>query len=283
MESKIQPILCCVGTAVAGRPTQFLMERAFEAARCDWRVITVEVQPESFQIALDGMQAMAFTAIRFFPELQPLAASRLQEESKPSFKAVTSAMRQKIKGGQHHWEYWDNQGYGMLELIANSVPASNTLLWLHGWSRLTQSLFDAMQATSFTPSQLLWSAHEAPASDMGGMPPIVTPVDEVHQKLKEALALPGSLTHVVVIGEGLVDQLALIHDLEVTSEIQLLLATNQLLTRQQVNEAWSHGKVKVFTENDQLLAAEAYDFKRWTGQQADMDLLRDAYDEYADF
>ncbi len=75
MDSRTQPILCCVGEAVAGRPTQFLMERAFAAAHCDWRVITVEVKSTSFQIALDGMRAMHFAAIRLFPEYQTIAAS----------------------------------------------------------------------------------------------------------------------------------------------------------------------------------------------------------------
>ena len=283
MESKIQPILCCVGAAVAGRPTQFLMERAFEAARFDWRVITVEVQPENFQTALDGMQAMAFTALRFFPELQPLAASRMLDQPHSTLNALTSAMRQKIKGAQDRWEYWDNLGFGLLDLIASAAPASSTLLWLHGRSRLTQSLFDAMQVASFAAIQLIWSEAAVASEASGVLSPAVTPLADVQQKLKAAVALPNAITHLVVVGEALAEQLTLISDLEVTGDIKLLLATNQLLTRQQVHNAWPSGKTTILTENDQLIAAEAYDFRRWTGQPADMDLLRDAYDEYADF
>lgn len=292
MESKIQPILCCVGAAVAGRPTQFLMERAFEAAHCDWRVITVEVQPENFQTALDGMRAMAFTALRFFPELQPLAASLVLEQLPASLCAVTSAMRQVNNGTLNHWDYWDNQGFGMLDLIKSAAPASSTLLWLHGQSRLTQSLSRAMHATGYSPNQLLWSDatvasevadQQPPANQSPLSVPTIMPLADVLQFLQDLLTQANSFTHVVVVGESLAGQLPLLSQLKVPGEVQLLLATNQRLTGQQVNDAWPIGKTTIYTEEDQLLAAEAYDFRRWTGQTADLELLRDAYDEYADF
>lgn len=282
MESKIQPILCCVGAAVAGRPTQFLMERAFEAARCDWRVITVEVQPENFQAALDGMQAMAFTALRFFPELQTLAASLMVEQNAVSPQAITSAMRQRSNEAEERWDCWDNQGFGMLDVIAGVGPASSMLIWLHGRSRLTQSLSDAMQSHGFQPLQVIWSDAEV-AADSAEPTLHSTPLTEVLPKLKDALNSTNPITQLVVVGEGLAEHLPLIGELEVGAEVQLVLATNQMLTRQQVNDSWKSGKVRIITENDQLIAAEAYDFRRWTGQPADMDLLRDAYDEYADF
>ncbi len=287
MESKIQPILCCVGAAVAGRPTQFLMERAFDAALCDWRVITVEVQPDNFQAALDGMQAMAFTALRFFPELQPLAASRMLEPPHSALNVVTSAMRQDTKGeargASSRWDHWDNQGFGLLDLIAGLAAASHTLLWLYGRSRMTQSLYNAMQASKFVPGQLLWSEAGDALDASEAFPLAVRPLTEVPQILKDALARPNPISHFVVVGAALAEQLPMIHDLEVAGEIQLLIATDHLLTRQQVNQAWPCGKATIFTENDQMIAAEAYDFRRWTGKQADLDLLRDAYDEYADF
>ena len=288
MGSKTQPILCCVGAAVAGRPTQFLMERAFEAAHCDWRVITVEVQPESFQTALDGMRAMAFTALRFFPELQRLAASLMFKQSLGLLSEVTSAMLLKNNGAHDPWDYWDNLGFGMLDLIGSAAQASGTLLWTHGQSRLTQSLFDAIRVAGYSPSQWLWSdatidsekfEQWAPTSPL----PTIIPLEDVQQRLKDSLTGPHSITHLVVVGESLVGQLPLLSQLDVAGQVHLLLATNQLLTRQQVIDAWKSGKATIFTENDQLLAAEAYDFRRWTGQPADIDLLRDAYDEYADF
>jgi len=276
MDSKTQPILCCVGDAVAGRPTQFLMERAFAARNCDWRVITVEVRQENFQTALDGMRAMRFKALRFFPEFQLLAASSLLEPSAEPFHAVTSAMRQ-----GDSWDCWDNQGFGLLDLIASASPASNVLMWLHGKSRLTYSLASAMRASEYSPGRLLWSdsslATAAEASDSE------LTLEDVAQALRDSLTAESTFTHLIVIGESLAEQLPLLSQLSAATETKLMLATNQMLTRQQTIEAWNGGAVSIVSEADQLVAAEAYDYRRWTGQPADMEMLRDAYDEYADF
>jgi len=293
MDSKTQPILCCVGDAVAGRPTQFLMERAFAARNCDWRVITVEVRQENFQTALDGMRAMRFKALRFFPEFQLLAASSLLEPSAEPFHAVTSAMRQ-----GDSWDCWDNHGFGLLDLIASASPASNVLIWLHGKSRLTYSLASAMRASEYSPGRLLWSDSSLAAgakslgSELTGrqltgrqltLADSELTLEDVEQSLRESLTAESTFTHLIVIGESLAEQLPLLSQLSAATETKLMLATNQMLTRQQTIEAWNGGAVSIVSEADQLLAAEAYDYRRWTGQPADMEMLRDAYDEYADF
>ena len=280
MDSKTQPILCCVGDAVAGRPTQFLMERAFAARNCDWRVITVEVQQGNFQTALDGMRAMRFKALRFFPEFQFLAASSLLESSTEPFQAVTSAMR---RGDS--WDCWDNQGFGLLDLIAAASPAANVLMWLHGKSRLTYSLANAMQASEYNPGRLLWSDSGSLDRKAGGAEASDKELTlaDVKESLRESLMAESGLTHLVVIGESLAEQLPLLSEQSVASEMKLMLATNQMLTRQQTIEAWKGGAVSIVSEADQLVAAEAYDYCRWTGQPVDMEMLRDAYDEYADF
>lgn len=276
MESKTQPILCCVGEAVAGRPTQFLMERAFAAKNCDWRVITVEVRQENFQVALDGMRAMRFKALRFFPEFQFSAATSLLDPSDEPLRAVTSAMRQ-----GESWDCWDNQGYGLLDTIASASPPPNVLMWLHGKSRLTYSLASAMRGSDFVPGRLLWSDAGLGAGNATSENELT--LGGVEQALTESLAAETGFTHLVVIGESLAAQLPLLSQLNVATEMKLVLATNQMLTRQQTIEAWRGGAVSVVSEVDQLVSAEAYDYRRWTGQLADMEMLRDAYDEYADF
>ena len=54
-----------MGQPVAGNPTQFMMERAFEAAGIDWRYLTLEVAPESLEDALRGLRAMGFKGGNF--------------------------------------------------------------------------------------------------------------------------------------------------------------------------------------------------------------------------
>jgi shikimate dehydrogenase len=54
-----------MGQPVAGNPTQFMMERAFDAAGLDWRYLTLEVPPEKLADAMAGMRAMGFKGGNF--------------------------------------------------------------------------------------------------------------------------------------------------------------------------------------------------------------------------
>lgn len=64
-ETTLQDIVCCMGQPVAGNPTQFMMERAFAAAKLDWRYLTFEVSPEQLGDAVRGMKAMGFRGGNF--------------------------------------------------------------------------------------------------------------------------------------------------------------------------------------------------------------------------
>lgn len=54
-----------MGQPVAGNPTQFMMERAFAAAKLDWRYLTLEVPPEKLADAVRGLRAMGFRGGNF--------------------------------------------------------------------------------------------------------------------------------------------------------------------------------------------------------------------------
>jgi len=54
-----------MGKPVAGNPTQFMMERAFDAAGLDWRYLTLEVSSEDLGDAVRGLRAMGFSGANF--------------------------------------------------------------------------------------------------------------------------------------------------------------------------------------------------------------------------
>ena len=56
----LQEMIACLGHPVGGNPTQYVMERAFEAAGVDSRCLTVDVAPEDLAAAIAGMDAMGF-------------------------------------------------------------------------------------------------------------------------------------------------------------------------------------------------------------------------------
>jgi shikimate dehydrogenase len=54
-----------MGQPIAGNPTQFMMERAFEAEGLDWRYLTLEVSPEQLGDAVRGIKALGFRGANF--------------------------------------------------------------------------------------------------------------------------------------------------------------------------------------------------------------------------
>jgi len=64
-DSPLQTIVCCMGQPVAGNPTQYMMEKAFDAAGLDWRYLTLEVPPENLLDAIRGLRAMGFKGGNF--------------------------------------------------------------------------------------------------------------------------------------------------------------------------------------------------------------------------
>lgn len=64
-DSAIETLVCCMGQPVAGNPTQFMMEKAFNAAGLDWRYITLEVPAENLADAMKGFRAMGFKGGNF--------------------------------------------------------------------------------------------------------------------------------------------------------------------------------------------------------------------------
>lgn len=65
VESPLQTIVCCMGQPVAGNPTQYMMEKAFDAAGIDWRYLTLEVPPDQLSDAMRGLRAMGFKGGNF--------------------------------------------------------------------------------------------------------------------------------------------------------------------------------------------------------------------------
>lgn len=56
----LQEICAVFGSPVAGNPTQYMMEKAFAHHGLDWRYLTLEVAPDDLPDAVRGMRAMGF-------------------------------------------------------------------------------------------------------------------------------------------------------------------------------------------------------------------------------
>lgn len=283
MENTIQPILCCVGTEVAGEPTQFLMERTCSAAHLDWRVITVEVAADQLQQAWQGMSVMRFRAVRFFQAHQ---AAAMQLVAEPSIRdrfigGITSAQR---LGDQ--WTMWHNSGLGLVSTLTSRCQWSESICWLHGDSPRLRSIFVA--CTERPPRELIWTGYrsEIPQELAGRVPLQLLPEgseSDISELLTSRLAGCDAEQNLIHLGEPEPAHFNVIIGSQPTTTCNLLVVNESPGTRRRLNDRWRAGSVHVLTHCDVVVAEEAYDQARWIGAPANMELLREAYEEYADF
>lgn len=291
-ESTAQSIICCIGEDVAGRPTQFLLERAIEAERMHWQALSVEVRPDRLALVCQATLAMQFRGLRFYDSIEKAAWQQLTLPGtlEHFVGSVTSALN--IGEG---WQAWDNRGPAWQSVLSQSNSAPElTAVWLYGDSLETRSLFAAL-VTSAEWNHWIWT--DAPTELRNiEIPRVRTAVAEgriffqTEQPQEEGLRTllgcsPLDLTSeappppeplaIIAADENLPNLLG-----EVLSQWNVKLAVASQLKLPNTLEALVSQQI---SEVDLAVAGEAYDFFRWTNKVADLGLLRDAYDEYCDF
>ena len=289
MESTTQSVLCCIGQSVAGNPTQYLMDRAFSTQELDWRAITVEVSDDQFETAIAGMQAMRFRAIRFFPDFELAAANYFAPQSGLGPEVGMTSAKRAADG----WQVWNNRGYAIRNAIAESI----------GWER-TESLLigDGPNVRNY-----LLARRDLARRDVGTPPEAMTWVDPP----EDSATLFGgsdeeqetSPVRLISNGSDLLEQLERVHSADepplriavIGGDLSALLDCAELLSRVPQIVLVGDGESALelsaeltaeplcLSEVDLSLAADLYDFHRWTGHTIDSHILRDAYDEYSDF
>lgn len=287
MENTIQPVLCCIGAEVAGEPTQFLMERASSAEHLDWRVITVEVSADDLPGAWQGISVMRFRAARFFHSHQSAA---MQLVAAPTIVdqfvgGITSAKR---IGDQ--WQMWHNSGPGLIDALAVRCRWNETVCWLHGDGMRQRSLFAA--CANRPPMQLFWTEGptEIPSEIANRVPHQMIEaarVADFHMVLAEQLAAEstGNVQGVQSLALcGTSDsQLEALCACQPNGPCHLTIVKGSPGTRRRLCESWRAGEVHVLSPGDIVVSEEAYDQMQWLGHAANIELLREAYEEYADF
>ncbi len=318
--SVAQPIICCIGESVAGQPTQFLVERAAASCETDWRAISVEVPPEKFEAACNGMLAMRFQGLRIFGSYQRRAVNALAAEY-PSALFVgylTSGMP-----SDNGWVLWDHVGYAWIDLLIRKAGDRAAVIWLHGDSRTTRSVFVALVARGGTDVRWLWTQSPPLESDRLWPKDITQWVAEgritenpdiaaMQEQLSNCAAGSDQLTTgkyeslaVADSSEGISKKnsntkvteeapersktlVGLITEAEAVPEevIRTLYGLPiELITSVSNDFPLEPGTLQGdrVSPAELAVAGEAFDFHRWTGYAIDPTFLQDAYDEYCDF
>ena len=303
----MQPIMCCLGERVAGKPTQFMWERAIAAGQLDWRAITIQLAAQDLPVALAGMFVMRIMGLRFFSSLQSKALAQLaaDQERLQFIGRITSAIR-----GPDAWQAWHNWGGTILTWAAQQADLRHATCWLHGDSVECRSLWVALlegfAAGAPMPRTVLWSEPPAglsPRWETGSAVQLVE-LESAEQGLSHLQGLleadllspdtqkktgadsrPAPV--LLLVGEQLPDwsedeagRVSLAATLA-DAAVHCLVAGGAQAIQQA--RAWPSSSLQALSQPEQIIGCEAYDFSRWTGCAVASHVLRDAYDEYHGF
>lgn len=314
MHNATQPVLCCLGRSVAGNPTQFVLERMLAAAQLDWRVFTVEVEESSVEDALRGLAAMNIDALKVIQDYDGWLASDFLINAASNQVVCDSTTADTVKLESGEWLVWNSQSEGwfwwhdrfqpfVTRQSSDEITRSTRLL-LVGDSLLTRGVFDSI--TRAGPSN-----EETDRRDYGDIiwvgGPTSLQCDEVEKSAKAAglglrLATFESLNSLseylqpsavaelsesqrvvtdCVVGPGFEEWSEFASLLERASvAIGTLCAVDDAGSSLAASEIQAEARI---SSSELTAAALAFDFKRWTGEEPDFDLMLEAIEEFNEF
>jgi hypothetical protein len=289
-ESTTQPIICCIGENVAGLPTQFMLERAFEALRMPWQALSVEINSEKFSLICEACLAMGFQGLRFYGALESLANQIGKGQLSSFVGSATSALR-----AVDQWQTWDNRGPAWLQTLGfEDSSATMPSIWIHGSDTISKSVCAAILNLD-TKDSATWVWTGAP-NELTSVeqPAIQTALANGRIVLSDQPINFERLQSLLNIGSTGAS--------EATDPVALAVILPDATLSNQFADAFSNWNIRLtlphdlkvpasisglvdrrISQADIAVAGEAYDFFRWTKSRADLGLLRDAYDEYCDF
>ncbi len=126
-----------MGMPVAGNPTQYMLEKAFEAGRVDWRFLTFEVSPRDFEGAMRGARIFGFRGILLAPPHRAMVLPYLDELSKAArLSGQVNCISQ--VGGRLHGA--NTEGLAMRQLLKPALPVADAKATILGAGRLAHSI-----------------------------------------------------------------------------------------------------------------------------------------------
>ena len=281
MEQKTQPVLCCLCGNEYSDPTQFVMERLFVSANLDWKVITAQIQAESIEEAVAGIQALRLSAIRFGQPFDTVRQSSFLTEN-PDV-AFVGAISASLHEG-NYWTGWHSFGPALVQLMGRKVDWGACTVILNGDSILQRSCMLALVDKS--AANVFWASAEAAEADyqiwLEQSAPSTVQQVAFFRKSQLSDSLPAAIEsseHVVLI-EPSQETIEALAAAEPDAWSKIVVWDPQNKVPQDVSALDSFHAISQPNLN---IAIDEYDFRRWTGAEPNHSLLVDAHEEYCSF
>ncbi|MEO1993402.1 MAG: hypothetical protein ABGW78_15795 [Pirellulales bacterium] len=272
--SALQEIVALLGSPAAGNPAQYLFERALNSVDLDWRFLTLDVEGPRLGDALAGIEALGFRGCLL---AQPLQEAALQciENTTPSarFSGGVSNITRSPDGLVGHM----TEGRGIIEALRHHVdPASQNIL-----------IFGGNTVAKATALELILAGcPKITLCDSNGehVRSVVTSLNELGANHASSLEwesiieIPAEIDIVIstLSSEAFADDVKgfrkelIVADTALSTDASLLLKSGAETGSCVVNG------LEIYAEKT------AIDFQTWTNLLPDIDMLREALDEFLD-
>lgn len=132
-----QDVCCLIGQPIAGNPTQYMLEKAFEAARLDWRFLTFEVAAEDLEGALRGARIFGFHGIMLAPPHRNSVIPYLQEIGDA---ARISGQVNCIKQTEGKFFGYNTEGRALRQLLEQTGAVKGLQVTIVGVGRIARAI-----------------------------------------------------------------------------------------------------------------------------------------------
>lgn len=132
---------CLIANPVAGNPTQYLVERAFEQMGLDWRFMTFEVEPDRLGDAIRGIRALGFHGVKIGDPFNDSVAGHLDALT-PLARRCGSANLIQANGDRLTGD--DTVGPAFMELVRQTIDPVHRNVMLVGSGRMARVIAVAL-------------------------------------------------------------------------------------------------------------------------------------------
>lgn len=265
-----------MGDPIAGNPTQYMLQKAFDVARLDWRFLTFDVPALDFEGALRGARIFSFHGIMLAPPHRSQVTPYLEHVDDA---AQISGQINCIKQEEGQFTGYNTEGRALRQLLEQAGAVKDAKVTILGAGRLAQAI-----------------CAELALSDVGEL--VIA-----CRGLKAAEIFKQKLLDETPLNECRVVELSSNTQLEIEDDCQALINATPVSTELPINrvtlpsqavvadvvfnppETWLMQQAEEFdcpTIDGLTLLIEqaALAFEIWTGAAANRQAMRDAVEEF---
>ena len=126
MDENTESVIAVVGHPIAGNPSQFAIEKAFQSMDLDWRVFSFDVAPENLTTAIKGLHVLGVRGVLLDNNLATHQLDQLGEDSQQSSPEALSRIDYYHRDAEGKLTGAECQVQTIVELVETQVASDST-------------------------------------------------------------------------------------------------------------------------------------------------------------